>query len=98
MITNSVIIRMYLLPLIPFQNSCIARCQQSPKSEYEQRRKEMDKLNKRLQEESELITVKIALTEFNIQTLAARTRQHTARLYLPDLAKQHFAHWVLPFI
>jgi len=84
----------------PFKFRALRGASHAQKREYERRRKEIDKLSRRIMDDSELSEIESALKTFNTDIVNARTRSrlHAARLYLPDLALKTFAHWMLPFI
>ena len=84
----------------PFKVRALRGANNDQKREYEKKQKELDRLNRRIMEDSELSAIEKALFQFSRDTSEARTRsrQHTSRKHLPDLASHNFAHWILPFI
>ncbi len=84
----------------PFKIRALRGASKTQKDEYEKRRKEIDKLNRRIMEDSELCSIEMAMFDFGKDLAEARerSRQHSARKHLPSLLTKNFAHWIIPFI
>ena len=84
----------------PFKIRALRGASKTQKTEYEKRSKEMDKLNRRIMEDSELEAIEKAMLAFgkDLAEARGRSRQHSARQHLPDLLAKNFPHWVIPFI
>ncbi len=84
----------------PFKVRTLPGASNDQKRENEKNQKALNRLNRRIMEDSELCAIEKALFQFNKDTpeFRTRSRQYTSRKHLPNLASHNFAHWILPFI